>query len=366
MTIGHSGRARRPLRAGIIGTGFMGGVHARAVRSAGHLVSRVAGSNPATAAAAADRLGATAPAASVEELIDSAEVDVVHVCTPNATHAEFAEQALAAGKAVVCEKPLATSAAEAERLTISAARAGAVAAVPFVYRFYPTVREVRSRVAAGEAGSLWLLHGSYLQDWLAAAGSPTGGSTRRSAVPRGLRRHRGALVRPGRVRYRPTDHPGRGADRERPSGTRRPDRRHRGRGGGDLRDRPGRDRLGHGQPGDARAEEPALVLLRRHRGQLLLRPRGPRHPGWGPVGEPGRARGPDTLGPAAGAYATLPAGHPQGYADSFTAFVADVYAAVNGEPPDGLPTFADGHRAAVITEAVVAAAKTDSWVEVPA
>ncbi|MET0478250.1 MAG: Gfo/Idh/MocA family oxidoreductase, partial [Actinomycetota bacterium] len=77
-------------------------------------------------------------------------------------------------------------------------------------------------------------------------------------------------------------------------------------------------------------------------------------------------RGPDTLGPAAGAYATLPAGHPQGYADSFTAFVADVYAAVNGEPPDGLPTFADGHRAAVITEAVVAAAKTDSWVEVPA
>jgi len=170
MPIGHSGRARRPLRAGIIGTGFMGGVHARAVRSAGHLVSRVAGSNPATAAAAADRLGATASAASVEELIDSAEVDVVHVCTPNATHADFAERALAAGKAVVCEKPLATSAAEAERLTGLAARAGAVAAVPFVYRFYPTVREVRSRVAAGEAGSLWLLHGSYLQDWLAGAG----------------------------------------------------------------------------------------------------------------------------------------------------------------------------------------------------
>ena len=59
---------------------------------------------------------------------------------------------------------------EAERLTIGS-RAGAVAAVPFVYRFYPTVREARARVAAGEAGSLWLLHGSYLQDWLAGSGA---------------------------------------------------------------------------------------------------------------------------------------------------------------------------------------------------
>jgi predicted dehydrogenase len=59
-------------------------------------------------------------------------------------------------------------------------------------------------------------------------------------------------------------------------------------------------------------------------------------------------------------------GHPQGYVDCFTAFVADVYAAAAGNPPDGLPTFADGLRAALITDAVVTSAARGSWVELPA
>jgi predicted dehydrogenase len=77
-------------------------------------------------------------------------------------------------------------------------------------------------------------------------------------------------------------------------------------------------------------------------------------------------RGPDTFGEAAAGYARLPAGHPQGYQDSFTAFVSDVYAKVAGRKPDGLPTFADGLRAAVLTQAVVDAATEQTWVEVPA
>jgi predicted dehydrogenase len=78
-------------------------------------------------------------------------------------------------------------------------------------------------------------------------------------------------------------------------------------------------------------------------------------------------RGPDTLTAAtARSYARLPAGHPQGYQDSFTAFVSDVYAAVAGHKPDGLPTFADGLRAAVLTQAVVDSARSGTWVEVPA
>lgn len=76
-------------------------------------------------------------------------------------------------------------------------------------------------------------------------------------------------------------------------------------------------------------------------------------------------RGPDTLQPSAAAYAYVPAGHPQGYQDSFNAFVADTYTAVHtGERPDGLPTFADGYRAATVTAAVVEAARTQSWVDV--
>jgi predicted dehydrogenase len=69
--------------------------------------------------------------------------------------------------------------------------------------------------------------------------------------------------------------------------------------------------------------------------------------------------------PEAGAYNILPAGHPQGYQDAFTAFVADVYAAIGGHPPDGLPTFADGLRAATLTEAVLRSAQAQSWVDVP-
>jgi predicted dehydrogenase len=68
---------------------------------------------------------------------------------------------------------------------------------------------------------------------------------------------------------------------------------------------------------------------------------------------------------AAAAYARLPAGHPQGYQDCFTAFVADVYAAIGGQKPDGLPMFTDGLRAAVLTAAVVESTANSSWVEVP-
>jgi predicted dehydrogenase len=63
-------------------------------------------------------------------------------------------------------------------------------------------------------------------------------------------------------------------------------------------------------------------------------------------------------------YTVVPAGHPQGYQDCFDAFVADTYAALAGETPDGLPTFADGLRAARITEAVLESSRSRSWVEV--
>ena len=77
-------------------------------------------------------------------------------------------------------------------------------------------------------------------------------------------------------------------------------------------------------------------------------------------------RGPDTLGQSAAAYAYLPAGHPQGYQDCFNAFVRDAYAAAACDGPDGLPTFADGYRAATLTAAVVDSARSRSWIEVPA
>jgi predicted dehydrogenase len=76
-------------------------------------------------------------------------------------------------------------------------------------------------------------------------------------------------------------------------------------------------------------------------------------------------RGAETASPDAARYNIVPVGHPQGYLDCFTAFVADVYAAAAGNPPDGLPTFTDGLRAALVTDAVVTSAANGNWVEVP-
>src|SRR5215210_1826626 len=154
------------LRVGIAGAGFIGAVHARSARLAGARVVGVSASSPSRSEEAARAFGAERAFATSEELVESPDVDVVHICTPNHLHLPLAEAALAAGKHVVCEKPLATDVAGARRLVDAAASAGTAAAVPFVYRYYPTVREARDRVRSGATGPVRLVHGTYLQDWL--------------------------------------------------------------------------------------------------------------------------------------------------------------------------------------------------------
>ena len=351
------------MRSGIIGTGFIGGVHAYAIRAAGGVPAHVAGERPEHAAAAARRLGAEHACASAEELINADDVNVVHVCTPNALHVPQAEAAIRAGKHVICEKPLATDPADARRLVEAAADAGLVAAVPFVYRFYPSVREARARIGAGDAGPLWLLHGSYLQDWLAGSDAinwrvdpKLGGASRAFGdigvhwcdlmefttghritrlIARMATAYPDRITEDGAVVLFDTD---RGA-----SGSVVVSQVSLGR----------KNRLWFEFDGPSASyafdqELPDSLWVGGKRGNQVV------------------PRGPDTFsGPAAG-YARLPAGHPQGYQDSFTAFVADVYTAIGGHKPDGLPVFADGLRAAVLTAAVVESAADETWVEVPA
>jgi predicted dehydrogenase len=131
------------LRAGIIGAGFMGRVHAHAIRAAGAEVVAVASSSPESAQLGASRLGAARAAQSPAELIAADDIDVVHVCTPNATHLHLATAVIAVGKHVICEKPLATTVSDAQLLADRARRSDVVAAVPFVYRQYAMVREAR-------------------------------------------------------------------------------------------------------------------------------------------------------------------------------------------------------------------------------
>src|SRR5665647_1072463 len=114
-------RATSGLRSGIIGLGFIGEVHARAVRAAGGtlVAVAVADASPVDVEESARQLGAAWGAASAEELVTSPDVDVVHICTPNHLHAPLVRMALSAGKHVICEKPLATSRADAAELVAS-------------------------------------------------------------------------------------------------------------------------------------------------------------------------------------------------------------------------------------------------------
>ena len=158
--------AERPaseLKAGVVGTGFIGVVHVDALRRLGVEVSGVVGSTPERAAAKG-----LAPAyGSYEELLADERVDVVHLTTPNHLHHPQVKQALEAGKHVVCEKPLAVTSVESAELVDLAEASGLVHCTNFNIRFYPIVQEARERVRAGELGDVWNVHGGYLQDWLA-------------------------------------------------------------------------------------------------------------------------------------------------------------------------------------------------------
>jgi predicted dehydrogenase len=377
-----------PLRVAVAGTGFIGAVHAHAARRAGaHLVGVAASSAP-SAREAAQALGAERGFDDAESLVTAADVDVVHICTPNDLHAALAHAALDAGKHVICEKPLAVDAAQAAELVRAADVAGAVATVPFVYRFYPLVREARARVASGAIGPLRLIHGCYLQDWLATEEDdnwrvdPERGGPSRAFADIGshwcdlvefVTGDRLAAVCAEAVTAIP----------ERLSGGDSHAFETHGRAGAD------------GVRRAVRTEDIVVVLFRtRHgvAGSVVVSQVSPGRKNrlqfevtgadatlsfdqeqpeslWVGRREASAvvARDAAHLAAEAARYSPLPPGHPQGYQDCFDAFVADTYGAVRGggvAAVDGLPTFADGARAADITAAVLRSTRTGRWEDV--
>lgn len=152
---------------GIVGAGFVGPHHVDAVRRLGFVdVVAVAGSSDASARAKAEALGARRPYGNYQALIDDPDVQVVHNATPNYLHYKVSSAAIAKGKHVISDKPLAMTAAEAKELLEQATRAGIVHAVTFNYRGNPLVQQARHAVARGDIGKPHFLHGYYLQDWL--------------------------------------------------------------------------------------------------------------------------------------------------------------------------------------------------------
>ena len=356
------------LRAGFVGAGFMAEVHSRAARAAGAEIAGIASSSPASAARAKDRFGVEQAYASAQDLVEDDMIDVIHVCTPNVTHLALAEAALKAGKHVVCEKPLATNVQDAAHLVELAASAGTVATVPFVYRFHPMVREARERIASGQTGRISTIQGSYLQDWLLSRDDDNwrvdaglGGASRAFAdigshlcdliefVTNDRIIRTGAISRTlfsGRANHK---------DVQTEDLVAAVFTTEAGTVGNLLVSQvaPGRkNRLmieisGTENTMQFDQEAPETLWLGKRAGSELL------------------VRDPEALSPEAARLSVLPAGHPQGYQDAFNAFIADTYAAINGDIRDGLPTFRDGLRSAVLTESIIESSKGGEWVDVP-
>ena len=152
---------------GLVGPGFVGAHHIDAVRRLGFVdVIAVAASSEQSARRKADALGVRKAYGSFEALIADPDVHVVHNTTPNYLHGPVIQAALASRKHVISDKPLATTGEEARCLWTAAREAGVVHAVTFNYRGNPLVQQAREMIAAGELGPIHFVHGGYLQDWL--------------------------------------------------------------------------------------------------------------------------------------------------------------------------------------------------------
>ena len=377
--------AETTKRVAILGAGMIGEVHRRAAILAGAQVLGVMASTPERSRDVAEAWGVEQAYGSIDEVAES-KADVVHICTPNASHVPYAVTLMKAGKHVLCEKPLGVSLEDARQASEVARDTGVVNTMPFAYRFHPMGREMRAKVQAQEFGSVNLIHGSYLQDWLL---NPKSTSWRVDPKAGGPSRAFGDIGSHwcDLVEWITGDRIARLVATTSIT----------------IKQRPAATAASFSAAEsdaplvDVQTEDSALILFRTANniaGSAVISQlsAGRKNRLWVEVDGMHQSavfdqEQPEQLwiGTEAGAQvlvrdpnhgsaeqrrlSTLPAGHPQGYAQCFENYVADSYAAVDahaghGEVPEGLPTFADGARAAEICDAMLRSAASGEWVSV--
>ncbi len=157
---------RTDIRTAVIGSGFIGTVHIEALRRIGVRVDGLLEASPELGAERAAALGIPRAYASLAELLSDDAIGVVHVTSPNELHHPQVKAILAAGRHVICEKPLAMTSEQSAELVELAAASGLVNAVNFNIRFYPLNQHAAALVEAGGVGDVRLVTGRYFQDWL--------------------------------------------------------------------------------------------------------------------------------------------------------------------------------------------------------
>jgi predicted dehydrogenase len=157
----------RKIKTAVIGAGFMGKVHTEGIRRLGNVeVAGVAAVSKDEAERFSRSMSVERATAEYMDLISDPEIEAVHVCTPNVLHAPVSKAAIKAGKHVLCEKPLAMSAAEAKEMLNLANKKGVVHCVNHNLRYYPVLQHIRQMVANGDLGEILVVQGTYSQDWL--------------------------------------------------------------------------------------------------------------------------------------------------------------------------------------------------------
>jgi predicted dehydrogenase len=378
---------------GLVGAGFVGPHHIDAVRRLGYVdIVAIAGSNEASARKKAESLGVARAYGSYEALLDDKEVQVVHNATPNYLHYQVNSAAIARGKHVVSDKPLAMTAAEAKQLLNEARKAGIVHAVTFNYRGNPLVQQARHMVSRGDIGKPHFLVGYYLQDWLIKDTDyswrlePDKGGESSALGDIGshwcdLAQHISGL----RITHVLGDITTVVPKRKKPRGSREA---FQSGGSEDV------DLV------DIKVEDLASVLLRfdngakgsfsvgqvcaGHKNDLILEICGPKgsmrwrqeyqNELW--LGHRDKAneilqKDPSLIDEEVRPYAHLPGGHQESWADAFRNLMRDIYGfiAEGKRPDDGHPpafaTFEDGYRANCIIEAILESARQGgAWKEV--
>jgi predicted dehydrogenase len=371
----------------VVGTGFIGAVHVEALRRLGVPVYGVVGSSHDRAAERARALGLPPAYESFDAMLADSRVEVVHITSPNHLHYPQAGAALRAGKHVVCEKPLAMTSHESADLLKQARASGRVHAVNFNIRFYPICQHLHGLVREGGLGTVRLVSGHYLQDWLLLDTDwnwrlePDLGGSLRAVSDIGshwmdlttfLTGSRIASVMADLQTFIPIRQQPQGSVETfqtatvlktiaRPIGT----------------------------------EDCATILLRYDNGALgavTVSQISPGRKNWlefeidgskdaaawcserpdelwiGHRGRPNEVllRDPALLNAEGRAAAGLPGGHAEGFADTFKALYRAVYQAVaaGGSSEPNFPTFADGHDEMLVGEAVARSARDGQWATV--
>lgn len=379
----------KTVKAGVIGTGFIGPAHVEALRRLGFVeVVALAERDQATADEKAAALGIPRAYGDYRKLLADPGVAVVHNCTPNNLHFDINQAILDAGKHCVSEKPLAINSQQTRSLTEAAKQSGLVNAVDFNYRGYPLVQHARAMCQAGEVGEIYSISGSYFQDWLyldtdyswrlepeisgesRALGDigshwcdlvqfatgltitevmgdlVTVHQTRRKPK-RAIETFAGKLLRPEDYEEVPIE------TEDYASVLFACDSGARGVFGVSQVAAGRKNRLYFEIHGSKRAlawdqESPNELWIgyREKPNEVLI-------------------KDPSLLKEAARSYAHYPGGHPEGYPDGPKNLFANIYRTVLGDPDaGGFPTFADGHRAVAIVEAILTSHRARQWTKV--